>query len=307
MPRKFAGFVLAVCIIAPAGLAQTTTELLQKGIFAQETEGNLDNAILIYRQIVNSAPAQRDLAAQAQFRLGQALLQKGDLTSAAQEFDKLARDYADYRNLVGSLSEQGFQKRRLAVAETSAFLGVPPAMQTLSAMTFDESKPVKFVGVVVALYMLNPTGAIMVKSDQSMRFFLLTAAACDMMQQGFNRTTLKPGDTVEVTGVLSAGGQMLENALAGRADTISLNGQKTVFDRSTLKVGTAAAPPDQVVAERKVALSELIMRMGKTGSELSVLRTQYGDNSPEVVGMMRRLSELQMKADALKKEINEGK
>jgi hypothetical protein len=37
------------------------------------------------------------------------------------------------------------------------------------------------------------------------------------------------------------------------------------------------------------------------------LRTQYGDNSPEVVGMMRRLSELQMKADALKKEINEGK
>jgi hypothetical protein len=127
------------------------------------------------------------------------------------------------------------------------------------------------------------------------------------MQQGFNRTTLKPGDTVEVTGVLSAGGQMLENALAGRADTISLNGQKAVFDRSTLKVGTAAAPPDQVVAERKVALSELIMRMGKTGSELSVLRTQYGDNSPEVVGMMRRLSELQMKADALKKEINEGK
>src|SRR5260370_41153921 len=88
------------------GLAQTATELLQKGIFAQETEGNLDNAILIYRQIVNSAPSQRDLAAQAQYRLAQTLLQKGDLSNAAAEFSKLARDYSDYKNLVSSMAAQ---------------------------------------------------------------------------------------------------------------------------------------------------------------------------------------------------------
>jgi predicted Zn-dependent protease len=64
------------------------------------------NAILIYRQIVNSAPTQRELAAQAQYRLAQALLQKGDLTTASKEFERLARDYADQSNLVSSLAAQ---------------------------------------------------------------------------------------------------------------------------------------------------------------------------------------------------------
>jgi tetratricopeptide (TPR) repeat protein len=135
MPKKLAGLVLALCITATPGLAQTTTELLQKGIYAQETEGNLDNAILIYRQIVNSAPSARDLAAQAQFRLAQALLQKGDLTSAAQEFDKLARDYSDYRNLVSTLSVQNAKQHAAAVEATNTFLyarGTP-----LAEMTFD--------------------------------------------------------------------------------------------------------------------------------------------------------------------------
>jgi len=98
----FSGLLLAAVPVS----AQTTAELLQKGIYAQETEGNLDNAILIYRQIVNSAPAQRNLAAQAQYRLAQALLQKGDLATASKEFERLARDYADYGSLVSSLAGQ---------------------------------------------------------------------------------------------------------------------------------------------------------------------------------------------------------
>src|SRR5215471_1680584 len=97
---------LAALVAAIQCVGQTTAELLQKGIFAQETEGNLDNAILIYRQIVNSAPSQRDLAAQAQYRLAQALLQKGNLTEASREFERLARDYADYGSLVSSLAGQ---------------------------------------------------------------------------------------------------------------------------------------------------------------------------------------------------------
>ena len=118
MLKKLAGFMLAVCITITPSLAQTTTELLQKGIYAQETEGNLDSAILIYRQFVNSAPSQRDLAAQAQFRLAQALLQKGDLTSAAQEFNKLASDYSDYRNLVSTLSAQNSKQLAVGIEAT---------------------------------------------------------------------------------------------------------------------------------------------------------------------------------------------
>src|SRR5215471_15385613 len=96
----------AALVAAIPCFGQTAAELLQKGIYAQETEGNLDNAILTYRQIVNSAPSQRDVAAQAQYRLAQALLQKGNMAEASKEFDRLARDYADYSSLVSSLAGQ---------------------------------------------------------------------------------------------------------------------------------------------------------------------------------------------------------
>jgi tetratricopeptide (TPR) repeat protein len=102
MKVKFA----AALLLGVSCWAQTSAELLQKGIYEQETAGNLDNAILIYRQIVNSAPSQRDVAAQAQYRLAQALLQKGNMAEASKEFDRLARDYADYSSLVSSLAGQ---------------------------------------------------------------------------------------------------------------------------------------------------------------------------------------------------------
>lgn len=98
--------VLAGIMLAIPVSAQTAAELLQKGIYDQETEGNLDQAILIYRQLVNSALSQRDIAAQAQYRLAQSLLQKGNLTEASREFERLARDYTDYSGLVSSLAGQ---------------------------------------------------------------------------------------------------------------------------------------------------------------------------------------------------------
>lgn len=106
MTKPLVAALAAALLLALPGAAQTASELLQKGIYAQETEGNLDDAILIYRQIVNSAPAQREIAAQAQYRLAQALLQKGDLATASKEFERLARDYSDYGNLVSSLAGQ---------------------------------------------------------------------------------------------------------------------------------------------------------------------------------------------------------
>jgi hypothetical protein len=60
-------------------VAQTSAETFGKTNLCSETEGNLDNAILIYRQILNPAPLQREIAAQAQYRLVQALLQEAGI------------------------------------------------------------------------------------------------------------------------------------------------------------------------------------------------------------------------------------
>lgn len=98
--------IVALALMAlPLG-AQTAAELLQKGIYDQETAGDLDGAVAIYHQIVNSGSSPRDVAAQAQYRLAQSLLQKGDLQNGAQEFSNLARNYADYNKLVSNLATQ---------------------------------------------------------------------------------------------------------------------------------------------------------------------------------------------------------
>ena len=47
--------MLALSLLATAGSAQTAAELLQKGIYTQETAGDLDAAIQIYRQVISSA------------------------------------------------------------------------------------------------------------------------------------------------------------------------------------------------------------------------------------------------------------
>ncbi|MBI4660065.1 MAG: hypothetical protein HY735_14590 [Verrucomicrobia bacterium] len=62
--RHFVVVALASMLIAfPAPAAESLSVLLQKGIYAEETEGNLDAAIKIYEEIVNAADAnpERDL------------------------------------------------------------------------------------------------------------------------------------------------------------------------------------------------------------------------------------------------------
>lgn len=74
--------------------AESVSLLLQKGIFAEETEGNLDAAIKIYQEIVAEAQANRTLIAQAQFRLASCLLKKGQRTEAATAFREIVDHHA---------------------------------------------------------------------------------------------------------------------------------------------------------------------------------------------------------------------
>src|SRR5688572_28243154 len=81
-PRTSNVFLLAIwlCVagamtpMSSASLAdvrpQSSAELLEKAIYFEETTGDLDAAMKIYRQILEASDAQRGHAAQAQLRLG---------------------------------------------------------------------------------------------------------------------------------------------------------------------------------------------------------------------------------------------
>ena len=100
--------VAAVLALFPCipGSAQIAADLLQKGIYAQETQGNLDEAIRIYREVVATEAAspfgepQRQNKAQAQYRLVTCLLQKGDRPGAEKELAALERNFPDQTDLV---------------------------------------------------------------------------------------------------------------------------------------------------------------------------------------------------------------
>lgn len=109
--------VLAALLVSLPGSAQTASDLLQKGIHAQEATGDLDVAIAIFRQVVNSSPTNKDLAAQAQYQLVLCMLQKGDREAASKELAALERNFADMPDLVA--------KARKLIPGTSALLPAP--------------------------------------------------------------------------------------------------------------------------------------------------------------------------------------
>ena len=86
-----AAAIAALLFLSP-GRAQSTADLLQKGIHAQETLGDVDGAIQIFRQVAASA-SNKPLAAQAQYQLVVCMLQKGDRSAANQELQLLARNF----------------------------------------------------------------------------------------------------------------------------------------------------------------------------------------------------------------------
>lgn len=81
------------------------SELLEKGIYNEETKGDLDSAIAIYQQLVAESDINRSLAAEAEFRLGQCLFKKNRTAEATAAFEKLIHEFPNETNLVAKARE----------------------------------------------------------------------------------------------------------------------------------------------------------------------------------------------------------
>lgn len=101
-------FAVLLGLLLGAGspaLAQSASELLQKGIYTQETLGDLDGAIQIYKQLLAQAKGARVYAAQAQYRLVLCYLAKEQNAEAVEAFKELIRDYPDQKELLAKARE----------------------------------------------------------------------------------------------------------------------------------------------------------------------------------------------------------
>ena len=114
-------FLLAAVLgTSAAAQAPTTSELLQKGIYLQETVGDLDGAMKVYRQIVHLARESRANAAEAEFRLGMCLLKKGQNAEAVNTFQALIKEYPEQTELVAKAHQFTDQSRLAPKAQDLA-------------------------------------------------------------------------------------------------------------------------------------------------------------------------------------------
>ena len=87
------------CCVAEAGEG-TASQLLEKGIYTEETVGDLDKAIEIYQEAIDSAKANRTILAQAQLRLGLCFLKQGKDDEGTEVLQKLVDKFSDQTKIV---------------------------------------------------------------------------------------------------------------------------------------------------------------------------------------------------------------
>lgn len=91
--------------IAVSAQAESAAELLEKGIYTEQTIGDLTAAIEIYSQVVEDAAANRPHIAQAQLRLGMCYLKIDDTAKARETLGTLIQEFPEQERLVAQARE----------------------------------------------------------------------------------------------------------------------------------------------------------------------------------------------------------
>ena len=104
------GVATAACVFAlmPIGLSAATNDLsglLQRGLFEEEANRNLDAAAQAYQTVSAQFDKDRKLAATAIFRLGEIYRKQGKTNEAVGQYERIVREFADQDTLV-TLSRQ---------------------------------------------------------------------------------------------------------------------------------------------------------------------------------------------------------
>src|SRR5437867_328931 len=100
---KTTAFILLSALlvgVAESSLAaDTLSESLQKGLFEEEANHNLDAAIKAYQSVLQQTEEQRKLAATAIFRLGECYRKLGKTNEASAQYERVLRQFGDQTTL----------------------------------------------------------------------------------------------------------------------------------------------------------------------------------------------------------------
>lgn len=93
-------------LLTPLVQAKSPSLLLQEGLYAEETEGDLEKAISLYEEVLEQYKDVERLAARATYQLGMCHLKKGDKGKAAEYFDEVVNYYPEQTTVVKKAQAQ---------------------------------------------------------------------------------------------------------------------------------------------------------------------------------------------------------
>jgi hypothetical protein len=246
--------------------------------------------------LANGALSQRDIAAQAQYRLANALLQKGDMTGASAEFQRLAQNYADYRTLISNLASRASHAGLTAmVSQASQVVQATQAYVAGQRPTFERGVFVNTTGKVVQMLWQNPVAYVTVESAGQYSSFALVSPNT-LMQQNVTRNSIVAGMMLNVVGNLAddgrtnplsittaSGEKITGSALVAQANTVTrLEDNKIVFDRAKLPPPNTAGTITGRITDpqgRGVVLAQVQARNMATGVVYPGTTTDTGNYS----------------------------
>lgn len=207
-----------------AGVAQTHTELFERAVFAEETAGNLDEAIVLYERLLQSPGVPRELAARAQQRLA----------------DGRRRQTQAVRPTSGSAEPStGPARPNAELQERHLVWGLFPD-------NYNPAAGVAVLGVISAIELLHPQSVLYVKTPEGATWGFTTASVGIMIRLGWTRVTPKLGEQVLVHGLAARGTgdcpAPLPNACATLANgalhanaSVIVRDNTTIFDRAVVE------------------------------------------------------------------------
>jgi hypothetical protein len=87
-------------LAATAVRADSPSDLMEQGIYSEETKGDLGAAVQLYQKVIAQAKSDQALAARAQYHLGVCYYKQQNFTDADAAFQSVIKDYPDQKDIV---------------------------------------------------------------------------------------------------------------------------------------------------------------------------------------------------------------
>jgi ankyrin repeat protein len=140
-PHQKSFIFIALILVTTLASAATNdlTSALQKGLFEEEANHNLEAAAQAYQTVSAQFDKDRKLAATAIFRLGEVYRKQGKTNEAAAQYERIVREFSDQQTLV-TLSRQNLGVLNAPVGTPERIVHAAPGATTSDAAILERIK-----------------------------------------------------------------------------------------------------------------------------------------------------------------------